>query len=157
VIRKQGSRQSNNIFKYHVRSQPVSHNRAVDKQCHTQGHSVFADGTLSNDETAYGLESNQEISLAANVAAMRISVAYVKTEWPWCHTVDFHLSEHRDIGSAKEFFTQTIDKQGAQEKITLTVRQQRIPQLVSWRSPKIPRMNVLVQTSKYLKNLVEQD
>jgi hypothetical protein len=48
-----------------------------------QGHSVFADGTLSNDETAYGLESNQEISLAANVAAMRISVAYVKTEWPW--------------------------------------------------------------------------
>jgi transposase-like protein len=80
VIRKQGSRQSNNIFKYHVRSQSVSHNRAVDKQR---------------------------------------------------HTVDFHLSEHRDIGSAKEFFTQTIDKQGAQEKITLTVRQQRIPQLVS--------------------------
>jgi hypothetical protein len=55
----------------------------AEKSASSQGHSVFADGTLSNDETAYGLESNQEISLAANVAAMRISVAYVKTEWPW--------------------------------------------------------------------------
>jgi len=48
----------------------------------SQGYSVFVDGTISNFETSYGHDYNQEVSAAPVVARMRISVAYVKTKWP---------------------------------------------------------------------------
>src|SRR4051812_14132129 len=35
------------------------------------------------------------------------------------NTVDFLLSEHRDIAAAKRFFKKAIESQGAPEKITL--------------------------------------
>jgi len=34
-------------------------------------------------------------------------------------TVDFFLSDHRDIAVAKRFFTQAIEQRGIPEKITL--------------------------------------
>jgi putative transposase len=34
-------------------------------------------------------------------------------------TVDFMLSEHRDITAAKRFFSQAIERHGAPERITL--------------------------------------
>ncbi len=59
----------------------------------------------------------------------RVDETYVRVRGEWKHlyravdrqanTIDFLLSEHRDIGAAKRFFTQAINKQGAPEKITV--------------------------------------
>jgi putative transposase len=35
------------------------------------------------------------------------------------HTVDFLLSEHRDMAAAKRFFQQAIEKRGVPQKIML--------------------------------------
>jgi hypothetical protein len=51
----------------------------------------------------------------------------VRGEWKYLYravdkqgnTVDFLLSEHRDIAAAKRFFTRAIERQGAPEKITV--------------------------------------
>jgi transposase-like protein len=36
-----------------------------------------------------------------------------------CNTIDFLLTQHRDIAAAKRFFTQAIEKHTAPVKITL--------------------------------------
>jgi putative transposase len=62
-------------------------------------------------------------------SSWRVNETYirVKGEWRYLYravdkqgnTVDFLLSEHRDIAAAKRFFTRAINKQGAPEKITV--------------------------------------
>ena len=59
----------------------------------------------------------------------RVDETYIRVrgEWKYLYravdkqgnTVDFLLSQHRDIAAAKQFFTQAIDGQGVPEKITL--------------------------------------
>src|SRR5215216_1664979 len=76
---------------------------------------------------------------------------------PQGNTVDFLLSEHRDIAAAKRFFTQAIEKHTAPEKITLdgyTATHTAVEELKE--SAALP-INVCVRTSKYLNNLIEQD
>ena len=59
----------------------------------------------------------------------RVDETYVRVRGEWkylyravdkqANTIDFLLSERRDIGAAKRFFTQAIGKHGAPEKITV--------------------------------------
>jgi transposase-like protein len=59
----------------------------------------------------------------------RVDETYIKVKVRWTYlyravdkkelTVDFLLSEHRDIASAKLFFTQAIKQHGPPEKITV--------------------------------------
>ena len=59
----------------------------------------------------------------------RVDETYIRVrgEWKYLYravdkqgnTVDFLLSEHRDIAAAKCFFTRAIEKQGAPEKVTV--------------------------------------
>ncbi len=73
------------------------------------------------------------------------------------NTVDFLLSEHRDIAAAKRFFTQAIDGQGVPEKITLDGYAATPTAVDELKEFEILPINVCVRTSKYLNNLIEQD
>jgi transposase-like protein len=97
----------------------------------------------------------------------RVDETYIRVrgEWKYLYravdkqgnTVDFLLSEHRDIAAAKRFFTQAIDRHGVPEKITLDGYAATHTAVNELRESVILPINVLVRTSKYLNNLVEQD
>jgi transposase-like protein len=97
----------------------------------------------------------------------RVDETYIRVRGQWKYlyravdkhgnTVDFLLSEHRDIDAARSFFTQAIGKHGAPKKITVdgyAATHTAIDELKQ--SGNLP-INVLVRTSKYLNNLIEQD
>ena len=97
----------------------------------------------------------------------RVDETYIRVlgEWKYLYravdkygnTVDFLLSEHRDIAAAKRFFTQAINKHGALEKITLdgyTASHTAVRQL---QEASLLPQNVIIRKSKYLNNLIEQD
>jgi len=97
----------------------------------------------------------------------RVDETYIRVRGEWkylyravdkqCNTVDFLLSEHRDIAAAKSFFKKAIESRGIPEKITLdgyAASHTAVRELKKSRSLPI---NVLVQTSRYLNNLIEQD
>ncbi len=73
------------------------------------------------------------------------------------YTVEFLLSEHRDIDAAKRFFTRAINKHGTPEKITLDGYAAMHTAVDRLKKSAILPMNVCVRTSKYLNNLIEQD
>jgi transposase-like protein len=62
-------------------------------------------------------------------ASWRCDETYIRIKGYWSYlyravdregqTVDFFLSEHRDIAAAKRFFAQAIEKRGIPQKITL--------------------------------------
>ncbi len=97
----------------------------------------------------------------------RVDETYIRVrgEWKYLYravdkrgnTVDFLLSEHRDIAAAKSFFKKAIESRGIPEKITLdgyAASHTAVQELKQSRSLPI---NVLVRTSRYLNNLIEQD
>ena len=71
----------------------------------------------------------------------RVDETYIRVrgEWKYLYravykqgkTVDFLLTEHRDIEAARRFFTQAINKHGAPEKSLSTDTRRRIGLLVS--------------------------
>ena len=73
------------------------------------------------------------------------------------NTVDFLLSEQRDIAAAKHFFTRAIEKRGVPEKVTLDGYAATHKAIRELKESLILSVNVLVRTSKYLNNLIEQD
>jgi transposase-like protein len=62
-----------------------------------------------------------------------------------------------DIEAARRFFTQAIGKHGAPEKITVDGYAATHTAIVELKQSGALPINVLVRTSKYLKNLIEQD
>jgi hypothetical protein len=72
-------------------------------------------------------------------------------------TVDFFLSEHRDIQSAKQFFSRAIERRGAPEKITVDAYATTHTAICELKQSAVLPASVVVRTSKYLKNLIEQD
>jgi transposase-like protein len=72
-------------------------------------------------------------------------------------TVDFLLSEHRDISAAKQFFTRAIERHGAPERITLDGYPATHSAVAELKKSGMLRPQAKVRTSKYLNNLVEQD
>jgi transposase-like protein len=97
----------------------------------------------------------------------RVDETYIRVrgEWKYLYravdkqgnTVDFLLSEHRDIAAAKRFFTRAIEKQGVPEKIIVDDYAATHSAISELKKFKILPINVLVRTSKYLNNLIEQD
>jgi transposase-like protein len=61
------------------------------------------------------------------------------------------------IAAAKRFFTRAIEKQGAPEKITIDGYAATHTAVGELKESKTLPINVLVRTSKYLNNLIEQD
>jgi len=72
-------------------------------------------------------------------------------------TVDFRLSEHRDIEAAKAFFRKAILTSGAPMKVTLDGHYPSHRALFELRREARVWRRVKVRTCRYLNNLVEQD
>ena len=96
----------------------------------------------------------------------RIDETYLKVKGKWVYlyravdraglTVDFLLSEHRDIAAAERFFTRAIEKRGVPEKITLDGYAASHAAVAKLQEDLLPAV-LTVRTSKYLNNMIEQD
>lgn len=97
----------------------------------------------------------------------RADETYIKVKGKWVYlyravdragqTIDFLLSERRDMAAAKRFFRQAIDKCGVPKKITLDgypASHQAVAELQ--REGVLPK-NLMVRTNRYLNNIIEQD
>jgi transposase-like protein len=69
----------------------------------------------------------------------------------------FLLGGHRDIEAAKRFLTRAINKHGPPEKITLACHAATQRAVGELKESAILPVSMIVQTSKYLNNLIEQD
>jgi transposase-like protein len=72
------------------------------------------------------------------------------------NTVDFLLSEHRDIAAAKCFFKKAIRIHSTPDRFTLDGYAATHTAVRELKESAILPINVLVLTSKYLNNLIEQ-
>jgi transposase-like protein len=97
----------------------------------------------------------------------RVDETYIKVRGRWTYlyravdkqgrTVDFRLSQHRDIASAKQFFTEAIKQHGPPEKITIDGYPATHTAISELKRAEVLPPHTLVRTSKYLNNLIEQD
>ena len=89
----------------------------------------------------------------------------VKGKWTYLYravdkegmTVDFLLSEKRDMAAAKRFFIKAIQNNEAPEKVTLDGYEASHTAVSKLKAEGVLSAGVEVRTSKYLNNLVEQD
>jgi transposase-like protein len=72
-------------------------------------------------------------------------------------TVDFFLSERRDVAAAKRFFRKAIRRQGAPRVITLDGQAASHRAVAELKSAGAMPRRVRVRSSKYLNNIIEQD
>jgi transposase-like protein len=72
-------------------------------------------------------------------------------------TVDFLMSKHRDIVTAKCFFTRAIDQHNAAERITLDGYPATHAAVAELKNSGVLHPQMHVRISKYLNNLIEQD
>jgi transposase-like protein len=97
----------------------------------------------------------------------RVDETYIRVKGRWTYfyravdkrgkTVDFLLSEHRDIAAAKRFFRQAVHKHGPPEKITVDGYPATHTAIADLKAKEILPQGTKVRTSKYLNNLIEQD
>ncbi len=97
----------------------------------------------------------------------RVDETYIRVGGRWTYlyravdkqglTVDFWLSEHRDIASAKQFFTRAIRRHGVPERITLDGYPATHAAVAALKEGGVLPSGMKVWTSKYLNNIVEQD
>lgn len=97
----------------------------------------------------------------------RVDETYIKVRGRWTYlyravdkqgcTVDFLLSQHRDIAAARQFFTQAIKQHGSPEKITVDGYPATHTAISELKAEEIMPQGTTVRTSKYLNNLIEQD
>jgi transposase-like protein len=97
----------------------------------------------------------------------RVDETYIRVGGRWAYlyravdkhglTVDFLLSEHRDIAAAKRFFRRAIERHGAPERITLDGYPATHSAVAGLKKSGVLRPQTKVWTSKYLNNIVEQD
>ena len=97
----------------------------------------------------------------------RVDETYIRVKGRWTYlyravdkqglTVDFLLSEHRNIATAKLFFTQAIKQHGPPQKITIDGYPATHTALSELKSEGLLPQQTMVRTSKYLNNLIEQD
>jgi transposase-like protein len=97
----------------------------------------------------------------------RVDETYIRVRGRWTYlygavdrqglTVDFLLSEHRDIAAAKRFFIRAIERHSAPERITLDGYPATHVAVAELTKSGVLRSQTKVRTSKYLNNLVEQD
>ena len=97
----------------------------------------------------------------------RCDETYIRIKGHWAYlyravdregqTIDFFLSEHRDIAAAKRFFTQAIEKRGIPQKITLDGYAASHVAVAELQEEGILPAKLLVRTNRYLNNMIEQD
>ncbi len=100
-------------------------------------------------------------------SSWRVDETYIRVKGRWTYlyravdkqgrTVDFLLSEHRDIAAAKRFFTKALQHNEAPEKITLDGYEASHTAVAELKAEGVLPESVEVRTSRYLNNLVEQD
>jgi transposase-like protein len=97
----------------------------------------------------------------------RVDETYIKVRGSWNYlyravdkhglTVDFLLSEHRDVAAAERFFTRAVQQHGAPTRITLDGYPATHTAVAELKGCGVLRPQAKVRTSKYLNNLIEQD
>jgi transposase-like protein len=97
----------------------------------------------------------------------RIDETYIKVRGNWVYlyrgvdkegqTIDFFLSERRDIAAATRFLQQAIEKRGVPQKITLDGYAASHAAVVGLRDESILPANLIVRTDRYVNNVIEQD
>src|SRR6266404_3607624 len=95
----------------------------------------------------------------------RVDETYLKVKGKWVYlyravdntgqTVDFLLSEHRDIAAAKRFFARAIEKRGVPERITLDGYAASHEAVAELQKEDVLPAELTVRTNKYLNNLIE--
>ena len=71
--------------------------------------------------------------------------------------MDFFLSRQRDVKAAKAFLRQAMNGQRLPAKVTLDAYAASHRAVADWKADgKLPK-RVVVRSSKYLNNLIEQD
>jgi len=100
-------------------------------------------------------------------SSWRVDETYIRVRGRWTYlyravdkqgqTVDFLLSEKRDIAAAKRFFIKAIGSNEAPAKITLDGYQATHQAVAQLKAEAVLASTVEVRTSKYLNNLIEQD
>jgi transposase-like protein len=97
----------------------------------------------------------------------RVDETYIKLKGKWVYlyrgvdkegqTIDFFLSEQRDIAAAKRFLQQAIKKRGVPEKITLDGYAASHVAVAELQEEDVLPAGLTVRTNKYLNNVIEQD
>ena len=97
----------------------------------------------------------------------RCDETYVKVKGRWTYlyravdevgrTVDFLLSERRDVAAAKRFFSKAMRKHGTPRVITLGAYAASHRAITELKSLETTARHVRIRSSKYLNNVVEQD
>jgi len=100
-------------------------------------------------------------------SSWRVDETYIRVKGKWTYlyravdkqgqTVDFLLSEKRDIGAAKSFFIKAIENNEAPQKITLDGYEASHRAVAELKEEGMLSASVEVRTCKYLNNLIEQD
>ena len=100
-------------------------------------------------------------------ASWRVDGTYIKIRGKWGYlyravdkegqTVDFLLSEHRDIAAAKRFLTQAVNKRGTPQRITLDGYAASHAAVSQLQADNILPRDLVVRTNRYLNNVIEQD
>ena len=97
----------------------------------------------------------------------RIDETYIKCKGHWVYlyrgvdkegqTIDFFLSERRDIAATKRFLQQAIEKRGVPQKITLDGYAASHAAVAELQEAELVPKDLIVRTNRYLNNLIEQD
>jgi len=97
----------------------------------------------------------------------RVDETYIKVRGHWVYlyravdkqgrTVDFYLSEHRDVAAAKAFLRKAIVHHGTPHKITLDGYRASHRAVAELREDKVIPTDTLLRSCQYLNNIVEQD
>ena len=97
----------------------------------------------------------------------RVDETYIRVHGRWMYlyravdnrglTVDFLLSERRDIAAAKRFFARAIERHGAPKSITLDGYPATHAAVAELKKGGALRQETKIWTSKYLNNIIEQD
>ena len=100
-------------------------------------------------------------------SSWRVDETYIRVKGKWTYlyravdkqgqTVDFLLSEKRDMAAAKRFFIKAIENIESPAKITLDGYEASHRAVSELKAEGVLLECVEVRTSKYLNNLVEQD
>jgi transposase-like protein len=97
----------------------------------------------------------------------RCDETYIKVKGRWTYlyravdkqgrTVDFLLSERRDVAAAKRFFRKAVKNHAPPRVITLDAYAASHPAITELKLAGITPHRVRIRSSKYLNNVVEQD
>jgi transposase-like protein len=97
----------------------------------------------------------------------RVDETYIRVKGRWTYlyravdkqglTVDFLLSERRDIAATKRFFSRAIRRHSAPKSITLDGYPATHTAIAELKKCGVLRPETKVWTSKYLNNIIEQD